>query len=335
MSNARPLSYTQFDTMRFATEVIRAEASALNHLAQHLPVELDDAVQLVLESRGAVIVTGVGKAGWIGQKISATLASTGSRSHFLHPSEAMHGDLGRIGEHDIVLALSNSGETGELLQILAPIRRRRVPLIAITADTNNTLAQHATVVLAYGKYSEACHMGLAPSTTTTVMLALGDALALAICRARQFMATDFAQFHPGGNLGRGLARVEEIMRPMSSCRMAHESETVRGVYVRLESPLRRSGAILLVDDSGKLTGMFTDSDLARLLERQQDAMLDGPMHQVMTRQPITIHCGELTTQAVEILASHNISELPVVDGDGRPQGLIDITDVVGLLPRTS
>jgi arabinose-5-phosphate isomerase len=247
----------------------------------------------------------------------------------------MHGDLGRIAADDLVLALSNSGETDEVLQILPAIARRKIPLIAITADSNSSLSRQATLTLGYGRFSEACHLGLAPSTTTTVMLAIGDALALTVCRERRFQAMDFAKHHPGGSLGRSLTTVDEIMRPVERCRIANQSETVRSVYVRLQSPDRRSGAILLTDDGGMLTGMFTDSDLARLLERQQDAMLDGPMSQVMTRDPISIEFGQRTLLAVETMACHNISELPVIDSRRKPVGLIDITDVVSLLPRSS
>jgi arabinose-5-phosphate isomerase len=334
MSAAERLPIARLDVIRYAAGVIRAEADALQQLAARMPVEIDQAVEMVVACRGSIIVTGVGKAGWIGQKISATFASTGARSHFLHPSEAMHGDLGRIGDDDLVVALSNSGETDELLQILPAIRRRKIPLIAISGDENSSLSRQATLTLCYGRFPEACHLGLAPSTTTTAMLALGDALALAVCRERNFQAVDFARYHPGGSLGRSLSKVEEIMRPLERCRIANQSETVRSVYVRLRNPDRRSGAILLVDDAGALTGMFTDSDLARLLERQQDAMLDGPMSHVMTRNPISVPRDQRTLLAVETMACHNISELPVIDSRRQPIGLIDITDVVGLLPRS-
>jgi arabinose-5-phosphate isomerase len=333
MSAAERLPIARFDVLRSAAEVIRAEARALEQLAGRLPVEFDDAIRLLVECEGAAIVTGVGKAGWIGQKISATLASTGTRSHFLHPSEAIHGDLGRIDDRDLVLALSNSGETEELLHIVPAIRKRRIPLIALTASPTSSLARQASVSVCYGSFTEACHLGLAPTTTTTIMLALGDALAIVASRQRQFAATDFARFHPGGSLGRKLTTVNELMRPLQQCRLAHQEETVRSIYVRLRSAGRRIGAILLTDDAGRLTGLFTDSDLARLLERQQDAMLDGPIRDVMTASPIAVRSGEKTLLAVETMACHNISELPVIDADRRPIGLIDITDVVGLLPR--
>ncbi len=333
MSAVERQSTHPFEVYQAAAEVIKAEAHALELLAARIPAGFDNAVRMLIDCRGCVIVTGIGKAGWIGQKISATLASTGTRSHFLHPSEAMHGDLGRIADEDMVLALSNSGETRELLQILPMLRKRRIPILSLTATDANSLALQSDWVLAYGNMTEACHLGLVPTTTTTVMLALGDALALVTAQQRRFGPVDFARFHPGGSLGLSLSLVDEIMRPIEQCRVARESETVRTVFVESQRPDRRSGVILLVDDVGRLTGLFTDSDLARLLERQQDAMFDVPISPVMTKRPITISSGQPTGNAVDILATRNISELPVVDGDCCPIGVIDITDVVGLLPR--
>ena len=227
--------------MRQAGEIIRREAETLNELAGNLPVSFFDAVQLILNCDGAVIVTGVGKAGWIGQKISASLASLGTVSHFLNPSEAFHGDLGRVGPHDIVLALSNSGETTELLQILPRLEQFDVPVIAITANANSTLAKYSEVLLNYGKVDEACFLGLAPSSTTTAMLALGDALALVVSREKDFRPQDFAKFHPGGSLGRKLSLVDEVMRPLSECRLAVQTQSVREVYVQHGGKQRRVG----------------------------------------------------------------------------------------------
>jgi arabinose-5-phosphate isomerase len=326
-----PLS--AFEQLRLAQDILRAEAAAIQTLAARLPAAFADAVRRIVDCRGAVIVSGVGKAGWIGQKISATLASTGTRSHFLHPSEAMHGDLGRVGAGDILLALSNSGESAEILQMLPPLRRLKVDVIALTATDRNSLSRAADIVLDYGTYPEACPLGVAPSTSTTLMLALGDALALVASRCRAFGLADFARYHPGGSLGQKLSIVDEIMRPIAQCRAARESETVRSIYVRLHGPGRRSGAILLVGDDGQLTGLFTDSDLARLLECQRDALFDQPIAGVMTRHPITVTAGARTLVAVETMACNNISELPVVDDRGRPLGLVDITDVISLLPH--
>ena len=323
----------KIDVARQAREVIEHEARALSQLSQNIPDGFYDAIELILDREGALIITGVGKAGWIGQKISASLASTGTVSHFLNPSEAYHGDLGRIGKQDVVLALSNSGETSELLQILPPLNQFGIPLVAMTAKSESTLASYADVVLNYGPCQEACYMGLAPTTTTTAMLALGDALTLVLARSRGFAPENFARFHPGGSLGKQLSLVDDLMRPLSECRLALETQTVREIYVQHGGKDRRVGVILVTDQKGQLSGLFTDSDLARLLERQQDNFFDRPIGSVMTRRPITIQSGSKTMVAVETLACRNLSELPVVDADYRPIGLIDITDMVSLMPK--
>ena len=323
----------KLDLIRQAKQIIEQEASALQNLSKNVPDGFYDAINLILDRQGTVIVTGVGKAGWIGQKISASLASTGTVSHFLNPSEAYHGDLGRIGKQDIVLALSNSGETGELLQILPQLNQFGIPLVSITAQNNSTLATCSDVVLDYGKCDEACYMGLAPTTTTTAMLALGDALTLVLARTRGFEPENFARFHPGGSLGKQLSLVDDMMRPLAECRLALETETIRKIYIRHSGNDRRVGVILVTDESGQLSGLFTDSDLARLLERQQDNFFDSPIGNVMTRSPITVTSGTKTMLAVETLACRNLSELPVVDSENRPVGLIDITDMVSLMPK--
>ncbi len=324
---------SRFEVLQQAKEVIGREADSLVQLSQNVPTQFFEAVQTVLNCEGAVIVTGVGKAGWIGQKISASLASLGTVSHFLNPSEAFHGDLGRVGKHDIVLALSNSGETGELLQILPRLQNFGTPIVCLTARSSSTLARYSDIVLDYGGMPEACFLGLAPSSTTTTMLALGDALALVVSRARDFQPQDFAKFHPGGSLGKKLSLVDEVMRPLSECRLAVENESVREIYVRHGGKQRRVGVILVLDDTGQLSGLFTDSDLARLLERQQDNFFDGPISDVMTSNPITIRSGTKTLVALETLSCRNLSELPVVDHTTRPVGLVDITDVVSLMPK--
>ena len=218
--------------------------------------------------------------------------------------------------------------------ILPRINQFGVPIISITSDANSTLASYSQVVLDYGKTPETGHLQLAPSTSTTVMLAIGDALALVVSAQLEFQAMDFAKYHPGGSLGRKLSLVEEIMRPLHHCRIADEKETVRQVYVRHQGKDRRVGVVLVVDNEGRLTGLFTDSDLARMLERQQDKFFDSPICEVMTHNPFTVTSGSRTSVAVETLACRNLSELPVVDANDRPIGLIDITDVVGLLPNS-
>ncbi len=329
---SRPHTLSRFEQLRLARDILRAEGDALLALASRLPEEFCDAVELLFGCNGSVVVTGVGKAGLIGQKLAATLASTGTNSQFLHPGEAVHGDLGRVQTRDVILALSFSGETEELVRILPAFRQRQTPIVAITGSDHSTLANCAAVTLAIGPLREACPLGLAPTTSTTAMLALGDALALVLSRLRNFSSEDFARFHPGGNLGRKLARVDEIMRRLSDCRIARHTQPVREVLVTASKPGRRTGAIMLVDETGRLTGVFTDSDLARLLETHNETALDQPINAVMTRAPSTVATGSLMTTAVDLLVQRRISELPVVDDQGKPAGLIDITDVVAWLP---
>ncbi len=321
-----------FEQLRFARQVILTESRALARVADRLGGEFCQAVELVFACRGNVIVCGMGKAGLIGQKIMATLASTGTPSHCLHPAEAVHGDLGRVRRNDLLLILSQSGETEEIVRLLPSLAELGVPIVAITGRAQSTLGRTATVVLEIGFVAEADALGLAPSSSTTAMLAIGDALALVTSQIRNLNAEDFARFHPAGSLGRKLAKVEHHMRPLEQCRVAGDWKTVREVFVELSVPGRRTGAIMLVGADGGLTGIFTDSDLARLFERRRDAELDRPIRRLMTSHPLSIALGSRMTEAVAILAGRKISELPVVDGDGRPVGLIDVTDVLGLFP---
>lgn len=325
-----PLS--RFEQLRFAREVIQRESRALDELSRRLDGRFCEALDLIVSCRGSVIVSGMGKAGLIGRKIAATLASTGTPSHFLHPAEAVHGDLGRLRPDDVVLMLSQSGETEEVVRLLPTLAEWRVPLIALTSRADSTLGRAASVVIELGTPEEACFLGLAPSTSTTVMLALGDALALVASRARGFDRERFARFHPAGALGWKLSRVEQHMRPLSQCRVAGADRTVREVLVETSLPGRRTGAIMLVDAEGRLAGVFTDSDLARLFERRRDGELDGPVSEVMSARPRRIALGARMSDAVALMVQHKISELPVVDELGRPVGLLDITDVVEMLP---
>lgn len=319
----------------YAREIIQIESEALDNLARRLDTEFCRAVQTLYHCAGSVIVTGIGKAGLIGQKIAATLASTGTRSHFLHAGEAVHGDLGRIHRADVALILSQSGETEEIVRLLAPLAAAEVQILAITGHRTSTLARAAHVVIDLGPLKEACALGLAPSTSTTAMLAMGDALALVTSRMRSFGREDFARFHPGGSLGLQLAKVDDYMRHLVDCRVAECSDTVRQVFVRRRAPGRRTGAIMVVDPQGILRGIFTDSDLARLFEARRDAALDGSIREVMTKNPASVPSGSMMTDAVEIMGERKISELPVVDSEGRPLGLLDVTDIVALFPEGS
>jgi arabinose-5-phosphate isomerase len=318
------------EQLRAAREIVRREAAGVWKVSYRLNSSFCEAVKLLFTCKGSAIVTGMGKAGLIGQKIAATLSSTGTRAHFLHPAEAFHGDLGRIHPDDVVVMLTQSGETAEVVQLLPSLRDFRVPLVAITAARLSTIGRAATVVIELGDLEEVCSLGLAPSTSTTAMLAVGDALALVLSKMRNFQADDFARFHPGGALGRRLSRVDEIMRPLAECRQASDSLTVREVIVACSKPGRRTGAIMLTDKAGRLTGLFTDSDLARLFERRDEGAIDRPIRAVMAARPTTVPSGTRMADALTLLARRKFSELPVVDKSGRPIGLIDVTDVVGI-----
>lgn len=314
--------------LRAGREVLRMEATALWKVSTLIDASFTDAIAQILSAEGCVIVTGMGKAGHVAQKIAATLASTGTPSHFVHPAEAFHGDLGRIHRGDVVLMLTQSGETGEVVQLLPSLRQMQIPLVAVTASRESTVGRAADVVVELGELEEACSLGLAPSTSTTAMMALGDALALVLSRLRGFRAEDFARFHPGGSLGFKLSKVDDHMRPLGECRVARDSRTVREVIVECSRPGRRTGAVMLVDAQGELSGLFTDSDLARLVERRDEAAFDRPVGEVMTKVCARVTAGTRTELAVEIMAERKISELPVVDAEGRPVGLIDVTDIV-------
>jgi arabinose-5-phosphate isomerase len=325
--------WTAFEELSIAREIMLTESRTIAQVARRLDHQFCRAVDYLFNCRGSVIVTGIGKAGLIGQKIMATLASTGTRSHFLHPAEAVHGDLGRLHGDDVVLVLSQSGETEEIVRLLPPLAEARVPIIAITGRGASSLARSAAAVIDLGPLDEACPLGLAPSSSTAAMLAVGDALALVVSRMRGFAHEDFARFHPAGNLGLKLSKVEQHMRPLDQCRVAPQEETVRQVLVRVSVPGRRTGATMLVEADGRLAGIFTDSDLARLFEHRRDDALDAPIHSVMTANPLKLVAGSLMSEAVALMAERKISELPVVDRQGRPVGLIDVTDVVGLFPK--
>ncbi len=320
--------FSQFEQLREAREILRQEADALQAVSHRLDGAFCDAVELLQNCRGCIIVTGMGKAGLIGQKIAATLSSTGTRAHFLHPADAVHGDLGAVHPDDVLLILSNSGETEEICRLLPLVRRGGNPIIALTGRAQSTLSQQADVTIVLGRTREV-GLGLAPTTSTTVMLAIGDALALVTSRLKGFTPQQFALFHPGGNLGHKLQTVSEVMRTGDQLRIAQDAATVREVFSGKPTSARRTGAVILVNPEGHLTGLFTDSDLAKLLEGRRDAQFDQPISEVMTRRPFTIGSRALLMEAVEIMSQHHLSELPVLEGE-CPIGMLDITDVIGL-----
>jgi arabinose-5-phosphate isomerase len=282
---------------------------------------------------GRVAITGTGKSADIGQKIAGTFNSTGTRSYVLDATRAVHGDLGMIHQSDVVLMLSLSGESEEMVRLVPPIKELALALIVLTGNGESTLARQADIALVLGPLEEVCPLGLAPSTSTTAMVAVGDALAFVLTRMRQFTREDFARFHPAGSLGRKLVKVEAVMRQAADLRLASAEDTVRDVFARGCRRGRRTGAVMLTDADGRLCGLFTDSDLARLFEQRRDSALDRPIREVMTKNPITVPLGTRVLEAVDILRERKISELPVVDARGCPVGLLDITDMIGLVPR--
>ena len=328
-----PTSFDAETRLEKAREIMRQEGRAVLEIAESLDAAFADAVALLLDCRGCVILSGIGKAGWVAQKLSATLASTGTPSHFLHPAEAIHGDLGRVKSDDVVVMFSQSGETEEVVRILPSLKESGAKLIAVTATQDSTLARLADFVLTLGKRKEADPLNLAPSTSTTIMLALGDALALVVSAERGFRAEHFAKYHPGGSLGRKLSIVDEYMRSITECRIAPDSETTREIFMQRRVPGRRSGAVILHDEQGQLSGIFTDSDLAKLFESRNDARLDCPISEVMTKTPVVVSLGSNMLEAVAVMARRKISELPVIDENRKPVGMLDITDVVANFPE--
>jgi arabinose-5-phosphate isomerase len=329
------------EDVAYGQEVIRAEARALSALVDRLDESFARAAELILNCHGRVVTTGMGKAGLIGQKISATLASTGTPSLPLHPAEAFHGDLGRIVKDDVVLAISNSGETAEIVELVPEVKKIGARIIAITGGGDSSLARHADVVLNLGHIEEACPLGLAPSCSTTAMLALGDALALTVLKRRNFSKEDFARYHPAGDLGRQLLTVEEVMRTGGNFPVVGEETSVEEALRAIARSKDRSGSVAgsvcVVNPRGRLIGIFTDGDLRRHLESEGPDLLKRAITDVMTRGPrLFIRSGRLATEALRIMAENKVDELPVVDEEFHPLGNIDIQDLleVGLVFST-
>jgi arabinose-5-phosphate isomerase len=309
-----------------AKKVLRIEAQAIQLLSKRLGVEFNKAIELLAKCRGKVIVTGMGKGGIIGEKISATLSSTGTPSMFLHSAEAIHGDLGRVAKDDVVLAISNSGETEEVVRFLPLIKKIGARLIALTGNTRSTLAKYSDVVLDVSVRHEACPLGLTPTASTTVTLAMGDAIAVCLLKKKGFKEENFAFYHPGGSLGkRLLLKVDDIMRKGKSNPVVNESALVRDVLFEITEA--RAGAASVVNKKGRLSGIFTDGDLRRHLESDANLSLKK-VKDVMTKDPITISKECLANEALRILKEKRIDELPVVDAKLRPIGMLDVQDLL-------
>jgi arabinose-5-phosphate isomerase len=320
----------EFD-LDYARKVIETEAEKIKSMRAVVGESFRQGAEMIYHCAGSVIVTGIGKAGIIGQKISATLASTGTPSHFLHPAEAVHGDLGRLRSEDIVLVLSYGGETDEIIRLINLVKQLQIKLIAITGRQDSSLARYSDVVLCMGEMTEACPLGIAPSATTACMLAIGDALAFMVMKARNFSVEDFVRFHPGGSLGANLITVDQSMmfKRHEQLPLAQTTDTVEQLLHKTRD-LKRHGAVMIVDAQGRLVGIITDGDLRRLITSHGPEALQAKAGEVMTADCKRIRADALAMEAMAIFHKYRIDELPVVDADGKPVGLIDVQDVVAI-----
>jgi len=307
--------------------VLKIEAQAILDLVKRLDKRFTQAVDLMYHCTGKVVVTGMGKSGLIGKKIAATLASTGTPALFLHSAEGVHGDLGMLSREDVVIAISNSGETEEIVKLLPAIKRLDVQLISLTGNIKSTLAKNSDVVLDISVKEEACSLGLAPTASTTATLAMGDALAISLLEKRGFKEQDFAAFHPGGVLGRRLLlKVEDVMHSGKDIPRVTEETPMKDVIVEITS--KKMGMTTVADSSGHLRGVITDGDLRRLLERQLSDLLRIQAKQVMTTLPKVIHRSALAAEAVQRMEAHSISALVVADAQGLIEGVIHLHDLL-------
>ena len=324
-----PIPYPAFNAdqaIRLARETLEIEAAAVLGLSHRLSDSFAQAVERILRVQGRVVVMGMGKSGHIGRKMTATLASTGTAAMFVHPAEASHGDLGMIKSVDLVLAISNSGESEELTAILPVLKRLGVPMIAMTGKPDSTLARHADLVLDSGVEKEACPLNLAPTASTTAQLALGDALAVALLDARGFKAEDFARSHPGGALGRKLlTHVGDVMRAGDAApRVAPDASF--STLMR-EMSAKGLGATAIVDELQRVLGIFTDGDLRRLMETGAD-LRQSQAQQLMHPNPVTIRVDALAVEAAELMEQRRITSVLVVDGEGRLCGALNSNDLM-------
>lgn len=314
------------DSIKIAREVLRIESEAVKSLIPRVAQDFARIVELILSSPGRAVVTGMGKPGIIGQKISATLSSTGTASLFLHPADAVHGDLGRVKSDDVVVALSNSGETEEILKLIPIVKKIGARLVGIVGNNASSLAKNSDIILNVGVKKEACPLGLAPTASTTAMLAMGDALSIALLKAKGFRVEDFAFYHPGGSLGKKLwLKVEDVMRKGTNFTVAREEAPLRKVLYAITRA--RAGSATIIDDKGRLVGIFTDGDLRRHL-RKDASVITKRVKEVMTKNPSTIRKGRMAVEALNVLQKKKIDEIPVVDKNDKPVGLVDIQDLL-------
>lgn len=310
-----------------AKKVLKIEANAIEGLIERLNSTFQDAVDIIYASKGKVIVTGMGKSGLIGKKIASTLASTGTPAFFMHPAEASHGDLGMVSSEDVVIAISNSGETDELLALVPFLKRFNVHLISMTGDTNSTLSKAADVSLDVTVKEEACPLGIVPTASTTAALAMGDALAVALLTKRGFREEDFASFHPSGSLGKKLfIKVRDLMHTGEALPLIPLDESMTGAVMEISS--KRLGIAIVADTDQRIAGIITDGDVRRGIEKWGKALFDMKAHEVMSINPKTIAAEELAAKALSIMEKHSITVLVVPDDRGRAEGIIHLHDIL-------
>jgi arabinose-5-phosphate isomerase len=309
-----------------ARRVLEIEAQAVTALIRRLDERFIRAIEILEECQGRVVLTGMGKSGFIAKKIAATLASTGTPALYLHPAEGVHGDLGMIVRGDVVIAVSNSGVTPELIEILPALKRLDVKVIALVGSLDSIVAKQSDVALDVSVEEEACPLDLTPTASTTAALAMGDALAVALFEKRGFRAEDFAVLHPGGRLGRRLLlRVRDLMHAGDEMPIVSEETPMRDAVLEISS--KRLGMTVVIDGGGRIAGIITDGDLRRGLEKYSD-LLDRPAKACMTRYPKIIDREELAARAVQVMEQHKITSLLIVDGAGRPDGVVHLHDIL-------
>ncbi len=312
-----------------AIEALKIEADAVERLTERIDDEFEKAVQAILDCSARVVVTGMGKSGHIGRKMAATFASTGTPSFFMHPGEAFHGDLGMVTEHDVVIAISHSGESSEIVNILPVIRRIGAVIVAMCGRRDSSLGKNCDYFVDISVEREACPLGLAPTASTTATLAMGDAMAMALMAARNFTSQDFAMFHPGGALGRKLLlTVEHVMHSGEDNPLVRYDKTAKdALFVMTEKGL---GAASVVDEKGKFVGLITDGIIRRALGKD-NSFLDEPVEHIMTAEPLTITKDKLAAAALSVMEKHKprpVTVLPVVDADRNPVGIVHLTDLL-------
>lgn len=320
------INNTQSDVIQKAKTVLDIELNAINRVKESLGENFEKAIELIYSCKGRVVVTGMGKSGLVGRKISATLSSTGTPSFFMHPAEGSHGDFGAMMKGDIVLAISNSGETQEILSLLPIVKRSNITLISLTGNLKSTLAQKSTVALDISVEKEACPLGLAPTASTTATLALGDAIAVVLLQKRNFTPEDFLKFHPSGKLGKGLLwTVEELMHQGEELPLVNENDTFLDSLCTITD--KKLGMTVVTDNNNKLTGIVTDGDIRRALSKTPDTS-KLLVKEVMTKNPRTINKDELAASALQQMESHSITSIVIVDINNKPEGVLHIHDLL-------